>query len=116
MHHREGGNMTDGPTLTRNLEQTGADLPALVRDVARTGKRILIEVEGVPVAALISRDDLVLLEEVRAEDRRDQAALDAFRAAFADVDAAELQTEIDKAIQAGRQENRERERAHRTGA
>lgn len=70
----------------------------LVNQVFRREKRVLIEKSGIPVAALISADDLEKLARLEAERERDFAVLDEVGQAFAAVPPDELEREVRKAV------------------
>ncbi len=70
----------------------------LVNQVFRREKRVLIEKSGIPVAALISADDLEKLARFEAERARDFSVLDEVGQAFEGVPQDELEREIRKAV------------------
>ncbi len=78
----------------------------LVNQVFRREKRVLIEKSGIPVAALISADDLEKLARMEAEREQDFAVLDEVGRAFEDVPSDELEREARKAIAGVRSANR----------
>jgi len=77
----------------------------LVNQVFRKEKRVLVEKSGIPVAAVISADDLECLTRYERAERF--KALDATRASFRDVPDEELETEVAKAVAEARQELRD---------
>ncbi len=74
--------------------------------VFRKEARVVVEKSGIPVAAIVSAEDLAWLQELDA--RRDELfrAIDETQAAFAGVPEEELEQEIRKAIANARAENR----------
>jgi prevent-host-death family protein len=70
------------------------------------GKRILVEKSGVPVAAVVSANDLARLQRFEAERSKRFAALDRIGEAFKDVPLEKLEAEVAKAIAEVRDENR----------
>ncbi len=77
----------------------------LLNSVFKDQTRVVVEKSGIPVAAVISAEDLerfVQLEEQRAERFK---ALDKIREAFKDVPAEELEQEVNKAVAEVRLEN-----------
>ncbi len=66
--------------------------------------RIVVERNGIPVAAIISAEDLERLNRLESERERDFAILDEFGEAFKDVPDDELEQEVAKAIAQARQE------------
>ncbi|HLI26937.1 MAG TPA: hypothetical protein VKZ60_07710 [Chloroflexota bacterium] len=79
----------------------------LLARVRQRQARVLLEHNGVPLAALVHPDDLARLAQLDAERAVDFQALDAARAAFADVPDAELEREVAKAIAAVRAQRRQ---------
>lgn len=70
----------------------------LLNKVFRNQTRIVVEKSGIPVAAVISAEDLqrfVQMEEQRSEKFK---ALDRIREAFKDVSVNEVEDEITKAL------------------
>lgn len=99
-------------TQTMTVDDAGARFASLVGDVRRHATRVVIEEAGVPVAAIVTAEDLVelaRLDERRAECRR---VLEAMRAPFRGVSPEEIERETAKAVA----EVREEMRAERTAA
>ncbi len=78
----------------------------VVNKVARREARVVVEKSGVPVAAVVSADDLARLQQLDAEREQAFAALDRIGAAFKDVPAEEIEREVAKALAEVRAENR----------
>lgn len=97
---------------TTEIETTGSRLADLADRVQRGETRIVIEHDGVPIAALVSLADLASLDRL---DRRDDdffEQVDQLRDAFAEVPAAEIERETDRIVEGLRAEQRaEREHA-----
>ena len=71
-------------------------LSSLVHEAYRTETRVLVEKSGIPVAGLVSAEDLARLARLdreRQERERRFAVLDRMRAAFADVPPEEIERE-----------------------
>ena|SRR3989338_7246582 len=78
----------------------------LLNKVFRNQTRVVVEKSGIPVAAVISAEDLERfnnLEELREQRFK---ALDEMRYAFKDVPADEIEREIKKALNQVRAEKR----------
>ncbi len=87
----------------------------MINAVFRRQKRVVLEKAGIPVAALVSTEDLERLKRCDAERAADFAVLDRIGAAFADVPADELEREVAKALAEVRAEMRtEREQAQQS--
>lgn len=82
----------------------------LLNKVFRGEMRVLVEKSGIPVAAIISAEDLKRLKQLEAERAERFAILDEVQAAFKDVPAAEIEREVAKAIREVREEGRASER------
>lgn len=77
----------------------------LLNKVFRNQTRVVVEKSGIPVAAVISAEDLqrfVKMEEQRAERFK---ALDKMREAFKDIPAEKIEQEVEKALNEVRTEN-----------
>ena len=102
-------------THTMNVTTVRENWSKVVNAVFRRQQRIVLEKAGIPVAALVSAEDLERLRRYDAEREADFAVLDRIGAAFADVPDEELEREVTKAVAQARAELRaEREQAART--
>jgi prevent-host-death family protein len=89
---------------TKNFTNTRQHLSQIVNQVARRETRILIEKSGVPVAGIVSADDLRRLAELdAARDERAEAMREISRA-FADVPLDELEAQVTRALRQTREE------------
>lgn len=101
------------PTVTDPMTQTIAASEArqqfsqLLNQVFRREKRVVIEKSGIPVAALVSADDLEQLRRYEEQRREDFAVIDRIREAFAGVPAEEIEQEVTRAIAEVREEKRQ---------
>lgn len=90
------------------LADIGDALADLVARVHGQETRIRIEANGVPIAALVSSDDLDrLMAWERARDER-FAVIDRMREAFQDVPAEEIAREAERSVAAARERRRQR--------
>lgn len=109
-----------GPTEERmDARRVELEWGRILSRVSRERARIVVEQDGVPVAALISPRELALLKWLEVQREQDFAALkqtlEEIGEAFKDVPPDELQQEADRAVAQVRAETRqERERAQRT--
>ena len=103
-----------------NRRQTVADaqrqLPDLIDAVRRTNERVVIEQDGVPVAALISAHDLVRLEYLIEKWEKGFDALEATWKAFEGIPSDELEREVARALAEVREEARQRQRSEAQSA
>lgn len=94
---------------TQTLKATDArqQWSQLLNKVYRKETRVLVEKSGIPVAAIVSVDDLIRLQQLDAERETRFQALDAVRDAFKDLPPEELEREVARAIEASRRRNSE---------
>lgn len=87
--------MLDQPPQTQTVRLTTAtqQLDRVLDRVFRKEARVLVENDGVPVAAIVSTEDLRRLEALDAEDREAWRILEAMRAPFKDVPIEEIERE-----------------------
>ena len=92
--------MPERARTTQTIKATAArqQFSELVNQVFRRETRVLIKKSGIPVAALISADDLEKLVRLEAERERDFAVLDEVGRAFEDASPEQLESEVRKAI------------------
>ncbi len=105
--------MADAPPIeTMKFTEARQQLSRLVNRVARRETRILLEKSGVPVAALVSADDLRRLEELEARRQEQIKAFARISETFADLPDDELEHQVERAVAEARAELRaEREAA-----
>jgi prevent-host-death family protein len=105
--------MTAEPsTETLRISQVRQGLNALVNRVHRRETRVRIEKNGIPVAAIVSAQDLQRLEQLDRKWAEGERVLREFAAGFADQTPEEVEQEVAKAIAEVRAEMRaEREQA-----
>lgn len=95
------------PTVqTLAVSDARQQLSQLLNRVFRHEVRIVVEKNGIPVAAIIAADDLARLTALETQRRERFAVLDAVQSAFADIPADELEREVQRALEDVRQENR----------
>jgi antitoxin (DNA-binding transcriptional repressor) of toxin-antitoxin stability system len=86
--------MAANPPITRVTRAADADevtrsLPQTLSAVARDGERIIVEEDGVPMAAIVSLDDLEQLQYYEAQRAERFAVFERIGAIFADEDPDE---------------------------
>lgn len=93
-------------TQSMKISDVRGQLNKLVNQVYRKETRVAVEKSGIPVAGIVSAEDLerlAKLDEERAERFR---ILDEMRAAFKDVPPAEIEREAERAVAEVRAEMR----------
>lgn len=111
---RDGGQQA---TETVKASVVRAHWGRILREVFSAGKRVVVGKNGVPVAAIVSIDDLRRLEGLDGSLERDLEALRATREAFKDVPDRELAREVNRAFREARERYRKKgPLKRRTGA
>lgn len=85
-------------TQTVKASEARQNFSQLLNQVYKGGKRVLVEKSGIPVAAIISAEDLRRLSRLDAEWDRDFAVIDEIREAFKDIPDQELKREVARAV------------------
>lgn len=78
----------------------------LLNQVCRKERRVLVEKDGIPVAAIVSTDDLKQLQRYEQERARRFAILAELREPFKDTPPEEIEREVSRAIAEVRAEGR----------
>jgi prevent-host-death family protein len=91
-------------TETMNAEDSRKQFSEILDRVQRDDERVVIEKDGVPVAAVVPISVLQADEEREQARQRALASLREAQAGFADVDEEEAEREIAKALEEIRQE------------
>lgn len=78
----------------------------LLNKVFRDQTRVVVEKSGIPVAAVISAEDLERLSRLEEQRERNFAILDEIGEKFQDVPAEEIEREVSKTLKQVRAENR----------
>lgn len=85
-------------TQTMKASKARQDFSQVLNRVFRKETRVIVEKSGIPVAAIVSADDLQQLQRFEQQRARAFSVIDEMRAAFADVPDEELDNEVEKAI------------------
>ena len=84
-------------TQTMNVTQVRENWSKTLTAVFKRQTRVVLEKAGIPVAALVSPEDLERLRRYDAERAERFSVIDRMREAFKDVPDAELEREIARA-------------------
>ncbi|MGD9892930.1 MAG: type II toxin-antitoxin system prevent-host-death family antitoxin [Dehalococcoidia bacterium] len=95
-------------TQTMKATEVRAQWSRLLNSVFRGNTRVIVEKSGVPVAAIVSTQDLARWQRLEAERDRRFRALDESQAAFRDLPDEEIEREVARALAEVREENRRR--------
>jgi prevent-host-death family protein len=103
-------------TRTMKASEARQNFSQLLNQVFRGETRVVVEKSGIPVAAIISAQDLEEFRRFEAEREKDFAIIDEIRAAFKDVPDEELEREVTRAVAEARAKLREEARRGATAA
>ncbi len=103
--------MREREMMTQTIKASDArqQWSELLNKVFRKETRVIVEKSGIPVAAIISTDDLERLQRFEQEREERFKALGETWDAFKDVPPEEIEREVAKALDTVRQENRKNE-------
>ncbi|MDQ3695635.1 MAG: type II toxin-antitoxin system Phd/YefM family antitoxin [Chloroflexota bacterium] len=95
--------MNDRHLVTQTMKATDVRLrfASVINRVARKEARIVVEKSGIPVAGIVTADDLRRLDHLDQLDQAreaDFAIVDELRAAFRDVSDGEIERETDRVL------------------
>ena len=90
-------------TETINASQVRQQWSRLINKVFRGETRVVVEKSGIPVAAIISGEDLSRLNQLEDERRQRFAVLERTWRAFEDVRPEQLEAEVERAVREMRQ-------------
>ena len=88
-------------TQTMKASQARQEFSQLLNKVFRRETRVIVEKSGIPVAAIISTDDLERLQLLEEQRQRNYDAIEAVGAAFQDVPDEEIEAEIGRLLKGG---------------
>jgi prevent-host-death family protein len=99
--------MREQPTTeTMKISEVKQQLNRLVNRVYRHETRVMVEKSGIPVAGIVSIEDLRRLDRLDQERAERFKVLEEFGEAFKDVPAEELEREVARALAEVRAERR----------
>jgi prevent-host-death family protein len=93
-------------TLTLNVTETRQQFSQLLNQVYRGEVRVVVEKNGIPVAALVTMSDAEVSDREQERRERAFAVIDEIREAFKDVPQDELDRMVEQAIAEVRAQNR----------
>lgn len=93
-------------TQTMKASEARSNWSELLNRVYRKQARVVVEKSGIPVAAIISPEDLARLRRLEAEREARFSVIDRAREAFKDVPDEVLEREVDNAVAQARAELR----------
>jgi len=96
-------------TETMKISEVKQQLNRLVNRVYRHETRVMVEKSGIPVAGIVSAEDLRRLDRLDRERAERFKVLEEFGEAFKDVPVEELEREVARALAEVRAERRAQE-------
>lgn len=102
----EGPIMNEPNTETMKISDVRSNLNTLVNEVYRHEKRVIIEKSGIPVAAVVSLEDVRKLDQLQKNREEMFKVIDEMRAAFAGVPPEETEQMADQTVAEARAELR----------
>ena len=93
-------------TQVMKASEVRAQWSQLLNKVFRSKTRVVVEKSGIPVAAVISAEDLQRFTQMEEQREKRFKALDKMRDAFKNVAPEEIDREVKRAISQVRAENR----------
>jgi prevent-host-death family protein len=93
-------------TQTMKISEVKQQLNRLVNQVYRRETRVMVEKSGIPVAGIVSAEDLRRLDQLDRERAERFNVLEEFGEAFKDVPVEELEREVARALAEVRAERR----------
>lgn len=91
-------------TQTLKASDVRAQWSQLLNKVFRNQTRVIVEKSGIPVAAVISAQDLTRLTQLEEQRKERFSVIDRMREAFKDVPTEKIEKEVSKAIKQVRAE------------
>jgi prevent-host-death family protein len=95
-------------TETMKISEVKQQLNRLVNRVYRHETRVMVEKSGIPVAGIVSAEDLRRLDRLDRERAERFRVLEEFGAAFADQSPEEIERETARALAEVRAERRQK--------
>lgn len=85
-------------TQTLKASAVRSNWSKLLNQVFKEQTRVIVEKSGIPVAAVISAEDLSRLTRLEEERNERFKVIDRMRAAFKDIPDDEIEQQVDKAV------------------
>jgi prevent-host-death family protein len=110
--------MREQPPMNQTMKITDVrgQFNTLVNQVYRKETRVVVEKSGIPVAALVSTEDLKRLNRLDEQDREARHVLAAMRAPFRNVPPEEIEREAERATAEMRTQDRAKRDRSAAGA
>ncbi len=93
-------------TQTLKASDVRSNWSQLLNQVFVDQTRIIVEKSGIPVAAVISAQDLARLTQLEEQRKEGFKALDSIREAFKDISPEKIEQEVANALKQVRTENK----------
>jgi prevent-host-death family protein len=83
-------------TETIKASEARQQLPTILNRVFHRESRVLVEKSGIPVAAIVSAQDLQRLEQLDKDQQEDFAFIEKFQSNFEGIPPEEIEREFDR--------------------
>ncbi|OGH38070.1 MAG: hypothetical protein A3B44_04230 [Candidatus Levybacteria bacterium RIFCSPLOWO2_01_FULL_38_21] len=93
-------------TQTLKASDVRSNWSQLLNKVFRNQTRVIVEKSGIPIAAVISAEDLARFTQLEEQRKERFKVLDRMQEAFKDIPDEEIEGEVSKAISQVRAEKR----------
>lgn len=101
-------------TLVMKASDVRREWSQLLNKVFRNQTRVVVEKSGIPVAAVISAEDLERFTKLEEQRERNFSILDEIGEKFKNLPAKKIELEVGKALRQVRTENRRKTSSART--
>ncbi len=98
-------------TQTIKASEVRQQFSSVINHVARDEARVIVEKNGLPVAAIVPAKDLRRLEQIDADIAEGWKVVESMREAFRDVPDEEIERETQRIFAEMREESRRRRQA-----
>ena len=86
-------------TQTLKASDVRSNWSQLLNKVFKEQTRVIVEKSGIPIAAVISAEDLSRLTRLEEERNERFKVIDRMRATFKDIPDEEIERQVDKAVE-----------------
>jgi prevent-host-death family protein len=93
-------------TKTMKASEARQQFSHLLNEVFRRETRVIVEKSGIPVAAIISAEDLNKIKQLEAQQAERFKLLERMRAGFSDLSEEQIQRDVAEVMEKQRQQER----------
>jgi prevent-host-death family protein len=93
-------------TKTMKASEARQQFSQLLNEVFRRETRVIVEKSGIPVAAIVSAEDLNKIKQLEAQQAERFKLLERMRAGFSDLSEEQIQRDVAEVMEKQRQQAR----------